>query len=354
MTKSVEELKALVQEVHKLATPFKGSLGPAAPGATSPDGGHPFTPGKVAPTGHTGGLGNAGIVDMQRAIIGLAKDVAAQIDVSKVNSPKEDEKRAASGRDAFGVFLTKNYMRNTHVQGVQFDPDPKKVEMDSKNPQAPTRMSVVMDTMSRIGGPLNKNGGEFTADGKWGPRTNAAVRNVYAFAAGLFDFIKDINRFSPRKITPSSYREADLQQLGNIAQTDPNAVSQEEKVKFAPAVAAHVRAIQNMYHEIKTDVLEHPAFMQYIQEDDTFTQGPQKGTTLTPDQLKSLGDRYKEGFPIPLSTGGNMGRIFIEDLSSLDKVQEWIKKFPGTNLTPAEIVKYIQEQTKPSSNEPGY
>lgn len=354
MTLTKEALQSLVDEIQKVAKPFAGKVGPLpAGGGAAPAGGHPYTPGKTAPTGHAGGgMGSAGVVDMQRAIIGLAKDVASQINVDQINSKDPNEQKEAKGRDAFGVFLAKNYMRSTRIPGVQFDPNAQKIKENEKNPQAATRMSVVMDTMSRIGGPLNAKGGEFTADGKWGFRTNAAVHNVYAFAASLFDFIKDINRFSPRKISPTSYSERDLQQLGNIAQADPNAVSQEEKMKFAPAVAAHVRAIQNMYHEIKNDVLEHPAFMQYIQEDDTFTQGPQQGASLTPQQMDSLRKRYPNGFSVPTDTDGNKANIPVDDLVSLQKVQQWLSARPSSKLTPQGIVNHIQEQLK--IREPGY
>jgi hypothetical protein len=359
MTLTKEALQSLVDEIQKVAKPFAGKVGPlpAGGGGAVPTGGHPYTPGKTAPTGHAGGgMGSAGVVDMQRAIIGLAKDVASQINVDQINSKDPNEQKEAKGRDAFGVFLAKNYMRSTRIPGVQFDPNAQKIKEDEKNPQAATRMSVVMDTMSRIGGPLNAKGGEFAADGKWGFRTNAAVHNVYAFAASLFDFIKDINRFSPRKISPTSYSERDLQQLGNIAQADPNAVSQEEKIKFAPAVAAHVRAIQNMYHEIKNDVLEHPAFMQYIQEDDTFTQGPQQGASLTPEQMKSLQARYPK-FEVKIGQGADSASTIVTpaDLVSLKALQNKLQQAaPDLKIDYKNVVDQIAQQIAPSRQDPGY
>src|ERR1035441_10278638 len=102
MTK--ENLKELVEQIKRMAQ----AAPPPPAGAVLDSGGQPSGVRATNPTG--GGLGNAGVIDMQKAIIDLAKDVASQIDSGQEvpgNDPREQ--RRATGRDTFGTFFAENY-----------------------------------------------------------------------------------------------------------------------------------------------------------------------------------------------------------------------------------------------------
>ena len=63
---------------------------------------------------------------MQHALQDLAADVSKQINLQQMISGNPKEQEEAKSRDAFGTFMTKNYMRNAAVPGVEYDPDRKK------------------------------------------------------------------------------------------------------------------------------------------------------------------------------------------------------------------------------------
>src|SRR5579864_493341 len=164
-----KHLKNIVAQIKKKADPFTGSFtpDPETPPANKPDTKAPATNtggggggAAHAPSGRSYSGGGSSIIKMQQALQNLAKDVASQINLQDVASGDPTKEQEAKNRDAFGVFLTKNYMRNSKVQGIEYDPDPKVTDVSQKRPDDPTRMSVVMDTMNRIGN--EKKGEQFT------------------------------------------------------------------------------------------------------------------------------------------------------------------------------------------------
>lgn len=296
-----------------------------------------------------GGVGsNTAIMAMQHALQDLAQAVSSQINLQDVSSGDPRKEQEAKARDAFGIFLTKNYMRNTKVPGIEYDPDPKVTDVSQKRPDDPTRMSVVMDTMNRVGNP--KKGEQFV-DGQWGPRTNAAVRDVYAFASGLFDFVNDVNRFSTKKMQINSYNKESLQNLADMA-TVNNSLTLEQKSEAAPLVTQHVKAIKNMYEEVKNNVLEHAAYRQFIEADVPFKTYQPK-FKVTSQQLELLRKSFPQGFM--LDFGNIKIQLGIDDLINLQALQAKLQKIvPDGKISPQQVVSQIWDQQKSLSTDPGY
>jgi hypothetical protein len=333
--------KVLVSVIKKMAQdkPDDGGLGDV------------WNAPQAKPTGGGGGGGGVtSIIKMQEALQALSHDVTSQINLQQVASGNPEQEKEAKARDAFGVFLTKNYMRNSKVQGVEFDPNPAVTDVSQKRPDDPTRMSVVMDTMYRVGNPQK---GERFADGQWGARTNAAVRDAFAFASGLFDFVDDINRFATRKMQIQSYNKESLQNLAGMA-TINNSLTPAQKLQAAPLVTQHVQAIQSMYDEVKNHILEHPAYQQFIEGDVPF----KSYYKVSPQQMSLLQKSFPQGIEVTFKNFKSL--IKIEDLASLDAVKAWMQRaapdaVKDGSLTPETVVGAVwQAQSAMLGSDMGY
>jgi len=304
---------------------------------TTPDvvGGPPSRPSTTKPVPGHGGHGgsNINIIAMQHALQDLAQAVSAQINLQDAFSGDPRKEKEAKARDAFGVFLTKNYMRNTKVSGIEYDPDPTVTDVSKKHPNDPTRMSVVMDTMNRIGTPKKK--GENFADGSWGPRTNAAVRDAYAFASGLLDFVDDVNRFATKRMSVS-YDRASLAELEKAATTD-NTLTPQHKIQAAPVVTQHVKAIKKMYDEVKSSILQHPAYQRFIEDSDPFKSYK---SPVTQQQVDTVKQNFPQGFTVDLGAGPVA--IPVDSLLSLNALKKLIPQ--GSKVTPGDVVSQIWKQ----------
>lgn len=345
MTK--ENLKDIVEQIRKLASP------PPKPpsGYVSGGGGSmPVTPAPIPPaTAPSGGRlmpGHGGklvqnpqfqsqttssipiIKAMQQQLMGLARDVVSQINIQDMTgqgrAPGE-----ASGRNSFADFITKNYLRGSDVPGVEFDPDPTKKQMSEKQPTDPTRMNVVMDTMRRIGNPA---GGEFKDDGQWGPRTNAALRNAYAYAYALLKLAGD---FQLR----TSYTEENLAALKGEIPDEYTDLSITQKVDNAGDIIKHLKGIRRMFGEIKTGILEKPAYRAFLENDQpfqTYEREASPAANLNPqtlDSMRKLFDpRLRVSFKDQADKWVNQP-IAINDLLSVEALQAWQERHaPQTPL----------------------
>ena len=335
MTKNYKEI---VEQIIKYA---QGRPPPSRAGKGTVHTDTGGTTGHAPPSRYTATTGNVDVMAMQHALQDLAQDVSSQINLQDAFSGDPRKEQEAKSRDSFGVFLTKNYMRNAKVPGVEYDPDPKVTDVSQKRPDDPTRMSVVMDTMKRIGSPKK---GEDWADGRWGRRTSAAVRNAFAFASGLFDFVNDINRFSSKKINIRSYNENALKELENIARAEN--LSPQQKSESVQVITQHIKAIKSMYDEVKNHVLQHPAYQQFIEGDVPFKKYQ---TALTPQQVENLKKAFPKGFTINFGWGTTY--IGIDNLTSLDALKTWIHRAvpeaeqKGT-ITPEKIISQIWQQNE--------
>lgn len=341
-------IKKKAQGTGDYAPPPTGSY----QGDTGGTPGGPATP-PAAPTGHAGGGygGNPAVIKMQQALQSLAADVSSTINLNDVTSTDKDKQKEARARDAFGVFLTKNYMRNSSkIQGVEYDPNPNVTSRPDKEKSAndPTRLSVVMDTMNRVGNPDPKKGERFV-DGDWGFRTNAAIRDVYVFASGLLDFVDDVNRFLPaeRKVHVDSYNRGSLDNLAGMATVD-NSLTPEQKKEAAPLITQHVTAIHSMYKEVKTQILQRKEFQKFIEGDQPYTTYQPK---VTQEQIALLQSKFPGGIPF----SGN-AKITVDNLVNMDALKTWLQTaYRDGSVTPEMVINGVREQNKQLlDKDPGY
>lgn len=311
--------KAFVRLIKKLAQelpdPDPNITGPVA--APTPITRMPRTEPAAAPTAHPGRGGfvaNPQVKRMQEALISLAQAVTEQINLPQMSpESSRQEQVEATSRNSFNNFITKTYMRDSDVPGVEFNPDPTKMQMSEKKPTPANRMSIVMDTMRRIGNPTQK-GGEFVADGKWGPRTNAAIHNAYSFAYGLLKMAKDFG------ITPQSYNEEQLAKFKTLFPEEGEELPLHAKAESAPLVTENVKNIHRLYNEIRQKILEKPEYQTFIEGDTPFATYEKSGAKLTPQQTQAVNAAFANKLQIynkPIS---------INDLLTADAFKAWVQK----------------------------
>jgi hypothetical protein len=339
-------------------------------GGLNPPSRHP----RPAQTG-AAGPSNAGIKDLQRKLMKLSEVVLSQMnlaDIAKTQQPVDTspglhpitpgnepqptrEATEAGGRGSFGDFLARR-TRQSPVPGVEFDPNPNKKQMSEKSPSDPTRLSVMMDTMSRVGNP--KQGEKFD-DGSWGPRTNAALHNAYAFAYTLLKLAKDFD------LQVKSYSESDLQ--GFKVPDKETDMPILDRIATAPILAKHIEAIIRLFNEIKAGILENPQYQTYIENDTPYaTYGKAKpagppGSPQAQQQQPAMlsaqeaNEIYKAYPQFNISFTGQDGQVqqrpmTITNLLNLQALEAW-KKASGVTLSVPEITKQIWNQVSVAPRE---
>lgn len=260
---------------------------------------------------------------MQQALIDLAQSVTAQVNVQGMGSDRPQEANEASSRDSFNNFITKHLMSGSDVQGKEFDPNSK-----DKNPSQAHRMTTIMNTMSRIGDSKTRAA---AIDGKWGPLTNNALRNAYAFAFSMLQMASEFQ--SP----PKSYNQADLAKFRELIPSDemvtPVIKLDTQSIEAANLLAQHLKAIQSMYAEVKGSVLQNPSYQTYIEGDTPFATYKKTGPAFNPqekqmyDQLSAGNTQYNKSFNFlvhsPDGKASMEGHISIADLMSAEAFKKW-------------------------------
>lgn len=274
---------------------------------------------------------NLNIVRMQEALQALAQDVITHLNPQKLEQGTAPEKQEAMGRDSFGDFFAKHYLRNADVPSVEFTPDPSKTKMSDKDPRMANKLNWVMDTMKRIGGEKS----EKFADGVWGPRTNASLINSYALAEGLLNFAKEF------KLPIDAYSTSELAKL-KPAIREENDLTSQEKNDVAPIVTNHLKAIRRLYNEVKKGILEKPQWRAYIENDKPYIQ--YKSQDLSSNQINALTQSYPQGFSIPINDKGNMAQISINDLANINTLNRWLSSFPTAKLDPYNVLTLVSNQ----------
>lgn len=327
-----KDFKSLVQQIQKMAAP------PPAP----PQGWSPVStktsPGG-APSGGSVRQGNPAIKKMQEVLTALAKDVTGEINVGQGGE-------RAAGRDSFADFLARRFMRNSAVPAVEFTQDPNKVNPNEKDPRAASKMSWVMDTMSRIG--HNKVGQEPFADGFWGPKTTAALQNMYALTTGLFAMADAMD------VRPQGYTEENLEQL-KAGVENGNELDEKTKEEYAPKITNHLVAIRRMFNQLKQDVMNLPKYKSIIEGQEAYQTYSKSGPALTQQQYQSMNNTFKDGWVIQLGSSGGpqsanvSAQIKLENIMNPKTLQEWIRS-RGANVSPREILDQISQQVTQEMN----
>lgn len=276
------------------------------------------------------------VVKMQLELINLARAVTNEIGAQSLAAPPgakpvsapgnqttTDEQKEAAGRLAFSNFITEHYINQSDVPGVEYDPNPGKTDMSQKDPSKPTRLNVVMDTMSRVGSPKS----EFKADGAWGPRTNAALRNAYALAFALLKMSEDF------KLQPQSYSQSDLARLKELIPLHDKDISFTDKVSRSKEITKQIMGIRNLFSEVKEHILQKPAYRSYIEGTQAYATY-QKSETPSPQLLQDLNKKFTN-----MTVTGTEGAqtktvpITVNDLVTPQALELWQQKnLPNVSL----------------------
>lgn len=270
------------------------------------------------------------VVKMQDELINLANTVVKagglfnvtpqqekQVDSSPVNQEQ------AASRTSFLDFVAR-LARQSDVPAVEFNPAPGAVKQRDKGGAPATRMNMLMDTMRRIGGTQN-TASELKTDGRWGPKTNAGVRNAYALAFALMTISEELG------YKPKAYSMQYLPTFKSWIPEDPSTLSDPDKEKAASEITAHLQAIEKLFQEVKEHVLQNPGYQKYIDGNAAFaTYKPKEAEVLprlTPQQLQYSEQLFPQGFNIATSQDGkNQATFWPADLISADALKARIAK----------------------------
>lgn len=290
------------------------------------------------------------IMAMQKELQGLAKDMTKQVNIPQLGGTNKelgqdatsDQMKAAS-RMSFADFITQHYTRDSDLRGVELDWDPSKTEISDRSPSKETRTNVVMDTMTRIGTPpkdprTNKPGsGEFAIDGKWGPRTNAALRSAYAMAFGMLEMAKEFHYRS------NAFSEEDLRTLRSLIPDSANDISVQDKIKRAGEIAKLIKAVRNLYYSLDQDVFQKGDFKPYIEGSQAYASfGPEQ--KIDPKWVATVNPKFTNLIVKGQIQGQTTNaQITVNDLVSPDALANWQKKnMPDVSL--ADIIGQLKQQ----------
>ena len=286
------------------------------------------------------------IIKMQTALTNLARTVTSEIGASALAAPKPGQsqdpeaQKEAAGRLAFSNFITEHYINQSDVPAVEYDPNPAKTQMSEKDPSKAKRMNTVMDTMSRVGGSKN----EFKVDGNWGPRTNAALRNSYALGFALLKMATDFH------FEPHSYDASELAKLKQLTPLDNTSISPAEKIKRSKEIVPQLRAITNLFNEVKTHILQKPANRAYIEGTQSYATYQKNEASTTPS-TQVVDDLNKKFTNMKVSGANADGKpvsvpITVSDLITPQTLQLWqqknLPKVPLENII-SQIKKHLDE-----------
>jgi hypothetical protein len=331
--------KHMVEKIKKLALDPFSLTGPApnaAPGASSFVG-PPAPPGTYTPA-PTGSGGPRDVAKMQMELRNLANAVNSQI-AAPAPGASQQEKNEADSRLAFNNFIAEHYVRP--AGGVEFDAAPSQTQMANKNPNQPTRMNMLADTMSRIGGSSN----EISVDNNWGPRTNGALQAAAALAAGLLKMTQDPNFH----ITSQFYDNAQLAQFKDAIPYKDTDLTPQEKIERAQLLVPYIIGIRHLFNEVQQHILNKPAYRSYIEGDQAYlTYKAQPTSQLAPQQVEALKQKFPNGFSVPLDQQGKQNAQFTVDdlvnLASLNKKIDSVNAQYQVKLDPYNTLTAISNQ----------
>lgn len=201
--------------------------------------------------------GNAPIVAMQQALVNLSKDMASH-NIHDVADRTTDKGELVSGSNPFMTFLVTSYLNKAKTSGKQLvNTDLKQpVRMDTAKEN--DNLKGVLNTINRIGTP----GTEQRPDGVWGPRTNNALKQIYALAYAMMELKKDMG------LTVEGYSDSDLEELHSLVPDDINTVKNiNEKVSKALGITKNLNKLRGLYDNFRETVLNDPNYRAHIAQE---------------------------------------------------------------------------------------
>jgi hypothetical protein len=233
------------------------------------------------------------VKQMQQAIIDLSKDISSE---NLVNN---------SSSDAFLNFLVNAYMNTAKTTGKQ-SPD-----VNAKH----DNFKFMLQTITRIGG----QGKEQVPDGKWGPKTNNALQQIYSLAYALMQVVKAMGK------ELGGYTEQDLVELYNNIPKQVENVDINEKVERSSILAKNINKLRALYDDFREKIFNHPTYSAHIsQQKPLYIKKNQKsvGPALD-DREKSLYEQHKST-ELDVTLNGKQITIMPYNLSSLENFKKFL------------------------------
>lgn len=280
---------------------------PDAPGITPAvaPGGAPGTR-PAAPTGAVG-PNVSGIRTMQLAIQSLAKTISSTIDYNAIQKaiqappampvnnqlastvqPDQSAFQAGYGKDMFSNFMIGHYLTQGDVKGVEYDTNPDTKKILDKKPSDLKSMFVIVDSLQRIGSEKS----EQFADGKWGPRTNNALKNISAIATAVMKLGTELDMKSEAMDTKK------IAELKGLIPNNDTDMDINQKIANAPKVTEIINGVRGLFLDFKQQVFMDPTYRNFITGKAPIMKfGPKKDRGANPSQAEQpiLADLQQNG-----------------------------------------------------------
>lgn len=363
------KLKNIVAEIKKMALPPPpppiGDSGTVAPPAANPVGKPPIpslTPANTtAPAAPRAYYGAPAVKEMQKAMQNLADAVLSDSQSQTMafkprdaNQPHATQQKVVA-KKGFNDFIAEQYLGtlDDDKKGVEWTTD-KSVTTHPAKSQTQTdiyELDVVMDTLRRIG----TGSKEFSDDGKWGFRTNNALKNIMSFAYALLELEGDFG------LKNQDYNLANWKVLNTILSSYTVSdrgvnLSMEEQENKAEKIVKHLKAITKLYADFRRQVYSRPQFRPLLEGDRSFESYNNSGSdkdALSPDEdkLSQSANINVSGILIkaPSLPNGSTNTIPLNSLKSKEAFEDYLKSIGWTEenidggIAP-KILKVIKQQ----------
>ncbi len=346
----VSEIQKTAKRLPKPETPAETSAGASAAPAPAPAPAGTSTPGRLpkpeeAKPGTkpdvkpgtksvSSDVGNVKIAvsEMQKAIQNFAStainyhfkrdsQTARQTPISLQNPSAGDQ--PSQGFANFNDFVTLNYLNSSPLHGNEWSTSEEANTPEQKNPvydDQLIKMENVVDNIARIGG----KGNERFVDGVWGPRTQNALRNLYAFGDAIIRVSED---FEAPDSVRNLFTKSDAAKMKILIPTNYELTKLPPKNKVAKAAGLTnlIIKLTKFYLYFANNVTKNPAYRRFTDSSSPLYESPGK-----PEAEKDLGDT--SGYEDLMKDIDELyiPRLTILDASGTPKV---IDQFPLTALT---------------------
>ncbi len=188
---------------------------------------------------------------MQEQIIAFYKDLQS----SSFSSAKTDAD-FNEGYEPFLNYMMEDYTKKSSLgEGTQYLDQPSHAykgraeEAQSFKGKHAWSLRKLLESLSKVGSHSPK--GESKADGKWGVMTNAALKNIVAFAETMIGMQKDVG-------VSGDYKISDLQNLSSLIPENPkaNQLVSPTVTDKAKEITVHIKKIRNLWKLFKDQVFE--------------------------------------------------------------------------------------------------
>lgn len=311
------------------------------------------------PFGGQGTPGSPDIKDMQTEIMNLAKTVITYENKNPIykkdnrgNVIKDRRGKPTQETDKFNRpqyepdpkkhfndFLIEQYAAKSMYQGEEFSPESTSA---TEGGSELIEMKNIINQFQKIGG-----ANEFrTEDGKWGERTQNAVKNIWAFAQALVKVIEDFGI----KVGERYFNRNTLQQFGRalgpiraIANNRITRVGKRTLINVAKAATPFIQKLNVLYRTYVVEITKSPAFRPFIEGTYSFFTlepgGDDPGEIpddlveedrIVTDPSKSQAFLFNVKLPTPsgMTTIQNFPLSYLKDLENFKKLATALKYPP--------------------------